>query len=219
MNSSSLTAPHLHTFFMQHEESNFSKGEIIIHPNSDCEYVYYIQSGLVKSYTLTLHGDEQVQLLYTTHELFPLKCILPNAVNRLYYESVRELVTHRVQKDLFVSYLHSNVAYSFELLEYALIRLDMYTQRIENLEYTFSYQRVVARLLYLAKRFGTRTESADQTECSIEANHSEIANATNTTRETTTRELSKLQKKGLITVQRNTILIHNVSQLESELPM
>lgn len=93
--------------------------------------------------------------------------------------------------------------------------LDVFTDRVENLEFTKASARLISRLLYLSKRFG-KQEGA-HIRLVIPLTHKDIANTIAMTRETASREFTKLEKKKLIGYENHHIVIYDKQKLEEEL--
>ena len=91
----------------------------------------------------------------------------------------------------------------------------LHSERILNLEYRTVRERVVSFLLTTAQRFGTQTARGIRID--VPLRHQDIASSINATRETTTRELAYLERKGLIGKDGSLFLLYSYEALEAQL--
>jgi CRP/FNR family transcriptional regulator len=89
----------------------------------------------------------------------------------------------------------------------------LHSERILNLEYRTAKERIVSFLLTMANRFGTRTSQGLLIEAPLR--HQDIASSINATRETTSREISALEKKGLVSKDKSLYLLQDVNALRA----
>ena len=82
----------------------------------------------------------------------------------------------------------------------------MHSERILNLEYRSVRERLVSFLLTMAKRFGEKTDNA-AIKINVPLKHQDIASSINSSRETTSRELGALERKGLVSSKHTIITL------------
>ncbi len=203
------------TFFNTSQEYSFRKGEVILRAGDIPSGVYYIEKGFVKVYSVMLDGSENLYLIHKPGEVFPGPWIFGYETGNVTFEAVTEVLIRRKPKDEVLAYLDSDPDATREALEKAIFIIDVLFNRIENLELTSSFTRVVKRLLILSHRFGMR--SGLKVTLSVPLTHTNIANSINMSRETVSRELEQLKRKNIITEKNHIITIENISDLENEL--
>ena len=91
----------------------------------------------------------------------------------------------------------------------------LHSERILNLEYRSVRERIISFLLTMSQRFGKQT--ADGLVIEVPLRHQDIASSVNATRETTSRELSALERKGLLKNKQSTIILYDVKALRKHL--
>jgi len=94
--------------------------------------------------------------------------------------------------------------------------VDMYrlhSERILNLEYRTVRERLVSFLLSTARRFGEKTAAGIVIDMPLR--HQDIASSISTTRESVGRELSALERRGLIDYAQSTITLKKPAELRS----
>lgn len=87
--------------------------------------------------------------------------------------------------------------------------------RLIALSYKDVYRRLVARILFIAQRFGNG--DSQNVIVSLPITHTELALSVSSTRETVNKLIKKLSQKGIITMKSKTIVVHSMQQLEKEL--
>ena len=193
----------------------YKKGEVIIRPDTTPAGIYYIVGGFVKIYSLTEDGEERLHIIYRPGEVFPLMWALDKIQKDVFYEALTEVAAQRVPKEKFLNFIKTNPEVLFELAKLLSSVFEIFVDRVENLEIARSYPRLIARILFLAKRFGEKEN--DSIVIKAPLTHKDIADSIAISRETASRDISKLEKKGIVSYKNHFIEIKDVKELEGEL--
>jgi CRP-like cAMP-binding protein len=86
---------------------------------------------------------------------------------------------------------------------------------IEELSFTTVRHRLASFLLRLARTDGKRT--GDGVEVILPVSNQELASQIGTVRELVSRNLSRFQAEGLVTIDGRSVIIHDLKALEGEL--
>lgn len=216
MHNSTHLSQKLEDFFLQKPMAEYVKKDMILTPDDTSIYLYYVQKGYVRSYTITEWGDEKLNVIYKAKEMFPLVWVFDNSPIRRYYEAMGEVILRKCPREEFLTFLEERPDIVFELAKFSAAIIETYSDRIESLEYNKAYARIISLIIHLTKRYGKkRTESSYIIPIAI--SHKDIASCTAVARETVTRELVKLEKKGLVTSEQHLIVIPDLKNLEDEL--
>jgi CRP/FNR family cyclic AMP-dependent transcriptional regulator len=175
----------------------YKKGEFIIRPGEVPSGVFYIESGLVKAYDITKYGEEN--LLIIRHEG---EAIAPSAV-------------WEISRDSFLNHIKSHPEALAPLLDMTLEMYRIHSERIINLEYRSVRERLISFLLTMSHRFGKKTP--DGLLINVPLRHQDIASSINASRETTTRELTALERKELLINRQSFITLCDLNKLHSYL--
>lgn len=205
----------LDEFFLEKKQRVYKKGEIILEAEINPPSVFYIEKGFIKVYSLDSSGEEKNYVFYKDGVIFPLVLVLKGTPDNLYYEAMSDTIIRETTKESFMQFIHSDKEVLEEVLQMVLDLFGVYLDRVENLELSKAYARVIARLLFIAKRFG-RVEG-NRVLLDIPITHYDIADSIALTRETTSREIEKLRKKGLITYIDRSVWINDAEKLKDEL--
>lgn len=98
------------------------------------------------------------------------------------------------------------------MLDLAIEAYRVHAERVNTLEYRTVRERIVSFLLFLAHHYGKEVPSG--TMLAIPIRRQDIAASINATRETTSRELNALTKKGLLD-QDARIILKDIEKLNN----
>ena len=208
----SQSADLVELFLVEGFKQTFKKGEFIIRPNETPSGVFYIKEGLVKAYDITKYQEENLLIIRKDQEIFPLIWALTGKERRVIYETLADTVTYRVSRQKFLNFLDKNPAGLSPLLDMTIEMYRLHSERILNLEYRTVRERLISFLLTMSQRFGTL--QGNKIDIGVPLRHQDIASSINASRETTSREISALEKKGLIKSKRSIIIIQDLSKIK-----
>ncbi len=210
-----FTSKKLHDFFKKSELTVYKKGQIILKPDDLSRNVFYIEKGFVRVYSLTEWGEEKLFLIYKEDEIFPLFWLFDNLPLIRFYEAINIVHIRKVSKNDFLKFIELHPDAHMELTKKLVAMFDILINRIDSLEYTNVYARVVSRLLYLAKRFGITQDG--KVIIKVPISHKDLASSIGATRETVSRDIEKLEKKGLIAYFKDYLQINDQELLMKEM--
>jgi len=202
-------------FFLKQKQRTYKKGDVILEAQVNPPGVFYIEKGFIKVYSLDSNGEEKNYVFYNDGVIFPLVLVLKDYPDNLYYEAMSDTIIRETTKDVFMNFIRSDTKILEEVLQMVLDLFGVYLDRVENLELSKAYARVIARLLFIAKRFGE--PNGKRVLLNIPITHYDLADSIALTRETTSREIEKLRKKGLIEYEDRLLWITDIEKLRDEL--
>lgn len=203
------------SFFAPNKPLRYKKGEIILRPDNLNPGVNFVEKGHIKVYSITEEGTEKLHLIFKSGALFPLLWIFKGIIRDVYYEALDEVVLKKAPKEEFVKFINDDPGAMRELIDKILITMDVYVDRIDELEYVKSYPRLVSGLLTFSKHFGRKTGKTVLVD--VPLTHRDIASSLNMTRETVSREMERLIGKKLIAYKKHLIVIRDLVRLKGEL--
>ncbi len=205
----------LDSFFSQHKQQKYKKGEILIQADNSPSGIFYVTKGRVKQYSISKHGEEQILTIYKSPSFFPMMWAINNTPNAHYFEALDDVEAWHAPKDTVVSFIRKEPEILYDFISRLYRGMDGLLSRIEYLMFGSAYQKVVFTILNIAGRFGQK--KGQKNEIILRITHKEIASFSGLTKETISRESQKLQKKGLIENKNHVIFIKNINKLQSEL--
>jgi CRP/FNR family cyclic AMP-dependent transcriptional regulator len=201
----------LKALFYSHTRIQYKKGEVIIRPEDDPSGVYLIEWGFVKAYSITKYGEENLLLVRGSGSVFPLIWAFTGEHRGVSYEAMEETSLWRVGKADYLEFLEKNQDVYPIILDMAIEAYRLHSERVMTLSYRTARERIVSFLLVTASRFGVEKEGV--IEIVAPFRQTDIAGSVNATRETTSRELNTLRKKGLLTNANGHIGIKDIEGL------
>jgi CRP/FNR family cyclic AMP-dependent transcriptional regulator len=202
-------------FCSQGSKLVYKKGEFIIRPGESPSGVFYIESGLVKAYDITKYGEENLLIIRQKNELFPLIWAITGQERQIIYEALGATVVWQISREMFLQYMQRTPDAMVPLLDMTLEMYRIHSERIINLEYRSVRERLISFLLTMSNRFGRKTPEGMLID--VPLRHQDIASSINASRETASRELSALERKGLLVNTQSYILLKDTKQLRKHL--
>lgn len=192
----------------------FKKGEYIIHPGEAPPGVFFVESGLVKAYDISKYGEENLLSLRKSQEIFPLIWALTGADRDIIYQALDATVVWRVSREHYLQYINDNPEALLPLLNLTIEMYRRHSERILNLEYRTVRERLISFLLMTGERFGKKMPKG-AILLNVPLKQQDIASSINSTRETTSRELVRLERLGLISNHQSKITLIEVKKLRA----
>lgn len=202
--------------FQQGKRLEYEKNEYIVRPGDAAPPgVFYILEGSVKAYDITKYGEENLLVVRKAGEILGLTWAITGDHRPIIYSTLGPAVLLQISRRQLMDFVRAIPEASLPLLDMVADMYKLHSERIINLEYRTVRERLISFLLTYAKRFGKHTNEG--TLISIPLKHQDIASSISATRETTGRELSLLEKKGLLENEQSLILLKDIPGLQSYL--
>ncbi len=205
----------LEVFRQQGTRYTYKKGEFIIRPGETPSGVFYIESGLVKAYDITKYGEENLLIIRRECEVFPLIWAITGQERQVIYESISPTAVWEISRASFLDHITAHAESLAPLLDMTLEMYRIHSERILNLEYRSVRERLISFLLTMSHRFGKKTPEG--LLINVPLRHQDIASSINASRETTTRELTALERKELLINSQSLITLVDLNKLHSYL--
>lgn len=158
-----------------------------------------ISDGIVRSYAITTSGEERTVAFYTKDDIMPLSWLMGATTTSLfYYEAVTDVRLLQFTHEDFSTYVLRNHSALTSLFETMSKDHTAAMLRINGLAQSRAEDKVAFTLYYLVFRYGTTTQGTTMQTIGIPLRHTMIAGLVGLSRESTTKILGKLQKKGII---------------------
>jgi len=206
----------LDTFFKAHTRLQYKKGETIIRPEDEPSGVFLIEWGFVKAYTITKYGEENLLIARNTGGIFPLIWAFTGEHRAITYEAMEPTSLWRASKTDYLEFLEKHPEIMPVILDMSVEAYRLHSERVMTLCYRTARERIISFLVANAKRFGEENEKGCVT-IMAPFKQSDIASSVNATRETTSREINALKKKGLVKTKNGHITICEIETLRSAL--
>ncbi len=192
-------------------KQDFTKGEFLVRPGSPLPGVYYIESGLVKAYDITKYGEENLLIIRHAGEILGLTWAIAGREREIIYTALSPTTVWLVDRERFSEHLRLHPEVAVPVVDLLADMFRLHGERIMTLEYRTVRERLASFLLGMAERFGV--ETPEGTKISAPLRHQDIASSISATRETTSRTLSEMERKGLISSEQSHITLRDTQTL------
>lgn len=200
-------------FFHGGTKLAYSKGEFIIRPGESPPGVFYLEEGLVKSYDITKYGEENLLIIRKTGEFLGLTWAVTGQDRHIIYATLAPTTVWVRPRDAFTDFIRKNPAAALPVIDTITDMYRLHSERIMTLEYRTVRERLISFLLTTAKRFGERTPAG--TRIGVPLKHQDIASSISATRETTSRALAELERKGQLKSEQSYITLQDETTLKN----
>lgn len=208
-------------FIEKGKEISYKKGGIIMRPDDPPSGIYYIKKGYVQVYSISENGTEKLHIIYKPDDVFSLTWALNDEQKELFYEAMDDVILVKAQKGDFLKFIYSNHISTLILLQKLIKLYSMFSDRINDLEIAKTYPRTISCLIFFANHYGKfldpeNNKSTDPFIIMAPITHQVIANFSAMTRETTSREMSLLEKKKIIFYKAHLIVVSGMKIIKKE---
>lgn len=193
-------------------KQSYRKGDFIIRSGEVPPGFFYIHEGLVKAYSMTKYNEENLLIIRKQNEFFPLIWAITGQERKVIYQALAPTTVWKISRTAFLEHIEKKPDALAPLLDMSIEMYRLHSERIFNLQYRTVRERLLSFLLTMADRFGQ--ESTDGLQIVAPLRHQDIASSINATRETTSRELSALERKGLLTNKQSLIVLKNIDAIK-----
>ncbi|MDQ3098144.1 MAG: Crp/Fnr family transcriptional regulator [bacterium] len=204
-------------FFSQFTTVDFEKSEIIIRPNKDIHHIFLLKKGLVRMYSITEDGIEATIHIFRPNSFFPMMLRLSNIPNKYYFEAMNEVEAVKAPEQQVIAYVKNDPELLYDLTTRFAAALNGLMLRIEQLVSQSAYAKIISLLLYFSQISGENRKN--KIIIDLKYSHDDIGAWVGVARETVSRQMEKLEKKGLISQENHFIVIEDMEKLKQELTL
>lgn len=190
---------------------SFARKSVVYFPQDAADAVYVVAEGRIRLVSITPDGKEAILAFFEPGDLFGELALLDGEPREEYAEAVlasKVIAIPRTSVDEVMSRNPSLTMAITKLIGWRRKRLE---RRLRNLLFRSNRERLSSLLWELTERYGRRIDEGLLID--IKLSHQDLAGLIGVTRESVTLALGELQAEGMISVGRQRIVVHNVSQL------
>lgn len=193
----------------------YSAGEIVFSEGEPCAGLFVVESGSVRIFKSSTGGREQVLSIEGPGGSVAELPVFDGGNYPASVVAVEDAVLLFVSKQDFQALCLTHPAVALKVLKVVGGRLRRLVGIIEELSFTTVRQRLGAYLLRMAQSEGKKV--AQGIEVTLPSNNQELAAQIGTVRELISRNLSRLQAEGIVSIDGRSLVIRDVKALESDL--
>jgi CRP/FNR family cyclic AMP-dependent transcriptional regulator len=191
------------------------KGSIIFFEGDEGDEFYFIESGLVKIYSVD--GAKTVILAFIRDGSYfgEMALIKPGLLRSATAETLESTVVYVLRRSDFEQLLAKNNKMALQMLWFTMDRLRNANEQIQDLTFLNVRARILKILLRLSKEHGILLPSGEM-QINLKLTHQQIADLVGAVRETASKILLELQDEGLIAVDQKRIILKDPASLEKK---
>lgn len=173
---------------------SFKKRSVILYQGEIPRYANIITKGVVKVYSLSANGEEQVIRILSKDDVFSIPWLFEKTNHALYYyEAQTDCTVVCIEKKMFSDTVSNNPKLQAKLIDYLATLHTSSMIHITALEQARAREKILNILYYLCLLSGSEFKPGKY-KVELHLTHGIIASLSGLTRETTALELSKLKK-------------------------
>lgn len=204
-------AQKIEKFFKQYRARKYSKGQVLILNGDTSDYIYHRVAGRVKQYDVTYRGDEIILNIFKPPAFFPMSLAINKGRNPYIFEADTDIEVRQAPAEAAVKFLKDNPDVTFDLLSRLYKGTDGLLGRITHLMSSSAKSRLIYELLIEARRFGTINPDGS---CNLTINEKDLGARAGLSRETVSREMTRLKADKLVSMQHKHITITSMPRLQ-----
>lgn len=207
---------YLRAFLGRHPTHTFKKKEIIVFQGEAPRSAFVVKRGIIKTYNLSVNGDEKPVAFYETDSIFPAPWVYGKTASATYYYEAftPEVEVYAVDRRELAEFIKKRPELLYQEFERLLADQLGGSVRLNALQHSRARDKLVYTLHYLALSHG-QPAGQHKVALTLDLTHQDLANLTGLTRETAATELNRLKKQGVIEYGKHIPYRLNLSRLSA----
>lgn len=193
---------------------NMPRNQVIYFPEDTSNTVFLLKKGRVKISRMSETGKEIILAILGPGEIFGELSITGQAKREEIAEATEDAIICSISISDFQMMMEMNPKFNLQITKFIGFRLKKIQSRLEGLFFKTAEQRVRVLIKELAEEHGQEIAlSPEERLVKMLFTHDELAKLSATSRQTVTTVLADLERKEIISYNRNRIYIKHMSQL------
>lgn len=193
-------------FFQTFESVRFTKKEIIIpYQEKEPAFVYFLEKGFVSQSIVDENRKNMIVNIFRPYSYFPMINALSEMQNHYEFSALTDITVRKAPANETVVFTRANPDVLYDLSKRFGLGIDHLLEIIKNLRFERAQTRIYNLMSVLGTRFGKKMDG--HVVIDFPLTHKDIASYTGLSRETVTREFSKLEKEAMVYKQGNNFYI------------
>jgi CRP-like cAMP-binding protein len=198
-------------FYSQYPAYQFKHDSVIVRAGDIPQDLFFIIQGKVNQIDIAPSGNEVVVNVFAKPSFLSIFWLFGATENRFTYKAMTTVKIHRVPRADFQKFMLTNPEVTFMTFQRVIRGLDGFMMRMAIQLYGTAEKKIAVELLLDAKRF----HKLDDMNIALDANLNELTARTGLARETVSRQIACLIRRGLVVKANNKIVIADLSKLEA----
>jgi CRP/FNR family transcriptional regulator len=189
----------------------YRKNQIIFLEEETGNYMYIVLAGKVKVTKSTPGGKETILAIHQPGDFFGEMALLDGRTSPATVAAMEDCRIATIYHSDFQRLLMSNEKVVRQIIQVLCTRLRQVWSQVQHLSYSTADDRIRAGILQLSRKHGV--QDARGIIIDLKITHQELAEMVGTSRETVTRTLARLQKKGILSLENRRIVLLKPKEL------
>lgn len=191
------------------------KGTILFNDGEPLNKLYFIREGFIKLYRLSDDGQETTIYLYGSGSILGIRALTSkDQCAKHFAEALTDLKLWTMQREDYLKLLEEHPEYILDLTHVFMQRLNYTERKLESMIATNVLTRIAIFLEDVALRFANLDK--EPITLPLPLTHQRIAEFVGSVRETVTMAIQRLEKEGVLTVNRGQVVILNLEKLHKQ---
>jgi CRP/FNR family transcriptional regulator len=190
---------------------NYPKNQIIFLEEETGNYMYIVLAGKVKVTKSTASGKETILAIHQAGDFFGEMALLDGKTSPATVSAMEDSRIATIFHADFQHLLMANEKVVRQIIQVLCGRLRQVWSQVQELSHSSADDRIRAGILQLSRKHGV--QDARGIIINLKITHQELAELVGTSRETVTRALARLQKKGIVQLDHRRIILLKPNEL------
>jgi CRP/FNR family transcriptional regulator, cyclic AMP receptor protein len=206
---------HLEPLIAKSVQRKYSSGSTVLYQGEAPRSACILVDGIIKVYTISPEGEEQIILFLVEGDIFPLSWLFKkNPAVMFFYEALTNCRVAMVPPDELRESIMETPEKMASLIDYFAKNYTASLVRVNALQQSKAKDKLVYMLYYLCRRHGEEVLKNGRTVIPISLTHQNFASLVGLTRETTAIEMNKLKKQRVISYRQQKYYVDIPKLLE-----
>jgi len=211
----SLTDDEIRALTGRVSKKQLQRGELLFGEGDPCKGLYFVVSGKIRIFKLSVTGREQVLAIEGPGSSFAELPVFDGGSYPAAASASEDAELLFISRKDFQNFCREHPEVALKVIAVVGTRLRRLVGIIEELSFTTVRQRLIALILQLAEAGGTASEGGVRLE--LTKSHQDFAAELGTVRELISRNLSRLQAEGFLEVEGRKLVVKDLSGMKREL--
>lgn len=189
---------HLRPLIEKSTTRSYKSGSTVLYQGEVPRYAQVIVEGVVKVFSISSQGDEQIVMYHIKGEFFPSSWMFNKSQSSLFfYEAATDCKLALVPRDRLIEFMLSKPASTRAIFDYFTTNYSASLIHVNALEQPKARNKLLYILYFLCQRYGDIRKR--KTHIPFTLTHQNLASLVGITRETAATEVGKFKASGLLT--------------------
>jgi CRP/FNR family transcriptional regulator len=191
---------------------NYPKNQIIFLEEETGKYMYIVLAGKVKVTKGTAAGKDTILAIHQVGDFFGEMALLDGKTSPATVSAMEDCKIAAIFHADFQHLLMANGKVVLQIIQVLCGRLRQVWSQVQELSHSSADDRIRTGILQLSRKHGV--QDARGIIINLKITHQELAELVGTSRETVTRTLARLQKKGIVQLDHRRIILLKPKELQ-----